>query len=84
MKRLVVSFAVAALCLLNAAAQDKVVRKAIELGQNDNKVMVWEDYLANVIGGRPVGSHNLEDAEKWVEKQFRSWGMDVIVRRWER
>lgn len=79
MKRLVVSFAVAALCLLNAAAQDKVVRKAIELGQNDNKVMVWEDYLANVIGGRPVGSHNLEDAEKWVEKQFRSWGMDVIV-----
>lgn len=79
MKRLVVSFAVAALCLLNAAAQDKVVRKAIELGQNDNKVMVWEDYLANVIGGRPVGSHNLEDAEKWVEKQFRSWGMDAIV-----
>ncbi len=79
MKRLIVLLAVSALCLFGAAAQDKVVGKAIELGRNDNKVMVWEDYLANIIGGRPVGSHNLEDAERWVEKQFRSWGMDVIV-----
>ena len=79
MKRILASAAVLALCLWQAAAQDKVLKKAIELGQTDNKVMVWEDFLANTIGGRPVGSHNLEDAEKWVEKQFRSWGMDVIV-----
>lgn len=79
MKRILTSAVILALCLWQAAAQDKVLKKAIELGQTDNKVMVWEDFLANTIGGRPVGSHNLEDAEKWVEKQFRSWGMDVIV-----
>lgn len=67
------------LCLWQTAAQDKALKKAIELGQTDNKTMVWEDFLSNTIGGRPVGSHNLEDAEKWVEKMFRSWGMDVIV-----
>lgn len=67
------------LCLWQAAAQDKALKKAIELGQTDNRTMVWEDFLSNTIGGRPVGSHNLEDAEKWVEKMFRSWGMDVIV-----
>ena len=60
-------------------AQDKTVKKVIELGQTDNRVMVHEDMLSNVIGGRVVGSHNLEDAEKWVEKQFRSWGLDVVV-----
>lgn len=60
-------------------AQDKTVNKIIELGQTDNRVMAHDDFLSNVIGGRIVGSHNLEDAEKWVEKQFRSWGLDVVV-----
>ena len=78
-RRILVFTLALVLCAVQVSAQDKVVRKAIALGQNDNKVMVWEDFLANTIGGRPVGSHNLEDAEKWVEKQFRSWGMDVIV-----
>lgn len=60
-------------------AQDKVVRKIIELGTTDNQVMLHEDFLSNRIGGRPIGSHSLEDAEKWVEKQFRSWGLEVMV-----
>jgi len=77
-KRILALSAVLMLIAFQAVAQDKVVRKTIELGQTDNKVMVWEDFLSNTIGGRPVGSHNLEDAEKWVEKQFRSWGLDVI------
>lgn len=59
--------------------QDKITRKIIELGRTDNRAMVHEDFLANRIGGRPIGSHSLEDAEKWVEKQFRSWGLEVMV-----
>ena len=61
-----------------ANAQDKTVKKIIELGQSDNHTMQHENILANVIGGRPVGSHSLEDAEKWVAKQFRSWGLEVM------
>lgn len=61
------------------SAQDKVVRKLIELGTTDNHAMLHEDFLSNRIGGRPVGSHSLEDAEKWVERQFRSWGLEVMV-----
>ena len=64
---------------LCAAAQDKTVKKIIELGQTDNNVMELEDFLSNRIGGRMVGTHQLQDAEKWVEKQFRSWGLDVMV-----
>ena len=65
--------------LLPAATPDKVVRKIIEIGTTDNRVMQHEDYLANRIGGRIVGSRELEDAEKWVEGLFRSWGLEVQV-----
>ena len=60
-------------------AQDKVVKKVISLGQSDNRTMEFDDFLANRIGGRLIGSHALEDAEEWVAEQFRSWGLEVMV-----
>ncbi len=64
---------------LSILAQDKVVKNVLELGKSDNQTMSHADFLANIIGGRPVGSHNLQDAEAWVEKQFKSWGLEVMV-----
>ena len=64
---------------LGAATPDKVVKKVIELGTTDNRTMEHEDFLANRIGGRIVGSHSLEDAEKWVAGLFKSWGLEVQV-----
>lgn len=64
---------------LAASAQDKTVQKIIELGQTDNKVMNHEEFLSSRIGGRLIGSAALEDAEKWVAAQFKSWGLDVMV-----
>lgn len=61
------------------AQKDKVVEKIVELGQTDNRTMEYDDFLSNVIGGRIVGSHNLEDAEKWVAELFKSWGLEVMV-----
>lgn len=75
-------FATLALCVTVTAAlcaQDKVTQKVMELGRTDNRTMRHNDFLSNVIGGRIVGSHNLEDAEKWVASQFRSWGLEVEV-----
>ena len=69
----------ALLCSIGAYAQDKTVRKVIELGQTDNRTMQHDDFLSNRIGGRLIGSHALEDAEKWVAKQFREWGYDVQI-----
>lgn len=77
-KLIVLAYVMASLCVGNVIAQDKTVKKIIEIGQSDNRTMQHEDILANVIGGRPVGSHALEDAEKWVAKQFRSWGLEVM------
>ena len=58
---------VSVVCLcVPAFAQDKVVKKIIETGKNDNQVMVLENHLANYIGGRPVGSSALTHAEAWV------------------
>jgi len=62
-----------------SSAQDKYVRNIIETGRNDNRTMVHEDFLVNRIGGRPIGSAALEDAEKWVEMKFKSWGLEVMV-----
>lgn len=80
--RKIVFIAIAAFLYMSEAsvqAQDKTVGKIIELGKTDNRTMQHVDFLANRIGGRPVGSHSLEDAEKWVAKQFRSWGLEVMV-----
>ena len=62
-----------------AAAQDKVVRSVLEMGRSDNRTMEHADHLANVIGGRIVGSAALTEAEAWVKEQFESWGLEVIV-----
>jgi len=73
-------FVVVMLCIsLSMMAQDATVKKIIEIGRDDNRTMQYEDFLANRIGGRLIGSHALEDAEKWVEEQFRSWGLEVMV-----
>ncbi len=60
-------------------AQDKTVKKVIEIGQTDNRTMEHADFLANVIGGRHVGSAALTEAELWVKEQFESWGLEVLV-----
>lgn len=67
------------LAVITSNAQDKVVRNVLELGKSDNRTMQHDDFLANRIGGRPIGSHNLQDAEAWAAEQLRSWGLDVII-----
>ena len=62
-----------------AMAQDKVVKSVLELGKTDNRTMQHADHLANVIGGRPIGSAALTEAEAWVKEQFESWGLEVMV-----
>ncbi len=60
-------------------AEDKNLQKIIQVGQTDNRTMQHVDFLANRIGGRHIGSHALTDAENWVAKQFRSWGLEVKI-----
>lgn len=78
MKRILFVLAFISLAF-SAGAEDKVVSKLLEMGRNDNRTMQHADFLANRIGGRPVGSHNLQDAEAWVADQFKSWGLEVMV-----
>lgn len=61
------------------AKTDPVVQKIIELGTTDNKAMEHLDILTNRIGGRIVGSDNLNTAERWAAEQFKSWGYEVVV-----
>ena len=79
MKRICITLAAALAAIMSLQAQDKVVREIIEIGRTDNRTMYYDDYLSTRIGGRVVGSHNLEDAEKWVARQFRSMGLEVTV-----
>ena len=72
--------AVLAVCFAaTLSAQDKVVKKIIEVGTTDNQVMEHDNYLSNYIGGRVVGSAALTEAEEWVKYQFESWGLEVMV-----
>ena len=77
--RYAVAVLVAAACTLGVYAQDKVVKAVLETGRTDNRTMQHADHLANVIGGRLIGSAALTEAEEWAAEQFRSWGLEVMV-----
>jgi hypothetical protein len=64
--------------VLSASAQkDKVVKKIIEIGTEDNQAMDHLDVLSNRFGGRLIGSDAYENAAEWAAYKFRSWGMEV-------
>lgn len=79
MKRILPVLIAAAMSAASLFAQDKVTQKVLELGRADNRTMVHADYISNNIGGRLVGTRNLQEAERWVASQFESWGLEVMV-----
>lgn len=78
MKRTIVTF-LSICAVFSLSAQDKVIQKVLETGRTDNQTMVHADFLSNRIGGRPIGSHSLQDAEAWAAETFRSWGLEVVT-----
>ncbi len=57
--------------------EDPVVKKIIELGTTDNRVMLWNDYASNRFGGRETGSNAYNDAAAWAVWQFKQWGLEA-------
>ena len=60
-------------------AQDKVVKKIIEIGTTDNQSMKHLDDLSNRIGGRLIGSDNYNNAVAWCAARFKEWGMEYKI-----
>lgn len=64
---------------LNAQqVKDPVVKKIIEIGQTDNRVMDHLDVLTNRFGGRLIGSDAYDNALDWCEYMFKQWGLETI------
>lgn len=76
-KFLIACAALACLSTAPVPAQEAAVKKIIEIGQNDNRVMHQLDILTNRFGGRVIGSDAYENAAEWMAREFKSWGMDV-------
>jgi len=58
-------------------SQPVCVKKIIETGTTDNRVMHQLDVLTNRFGGRLVGSDAYENAAEWMLHEFRSWGLEA-------
>ena len=58
-------------------AQPAAVKKIIETGQTDNRVMHQLDILTNRFGGRVIGSDAYENAAEWMMREYKRWGIDV-------
>ncbi len=58
-------------------AVDPVVKKIIDLGTTDNRVMTWNDYASNRFGGRETGTNAYTDTVEWAAWQFRQFGLQV-------
>jgi len=65
------------LTVQTAFTQDSAVKKIIEMGQNDNRVMHQLDVLTNRFGGRILGSGAFEDSQQWIMHEFKNWGLNV-------
>ncbi|MDR1103463.1 MAG: peptidase M28, partial [Tannerella sp.] len=59
------------------SAQEATVKRLIELGKTDNRVMNHLDVLTNRFGGRPIGSDAYDNAVDWVASRFGEWGLEV-------
>ena len=64
---------------LGVWAQSAAVKKIMEMSREDNRAMQHLDVLCNRFGGRPVGSAAYENAQDWVVKQLKEWGLEVTL-----
>lgn len=55
--------------------QDSTFQKIVTLGKTDNRVMVFQDYLCNIIGGRQTGSDAYTNAANWALNELKSLGL---------
>jgi cyclophilin family peptidyl-prolyl cis-trans isomerase len=60
---------------LAKAQPDPTFQKIFDIGINNNKVMVHQDYLCNRFGGRSTGSDAYTNAAQWALNEFKSWGL---------
>lgn len=58
------------------------VRRVIDLGTRDNRVMEHLTYLSTTIGARLTGSTAMEQANTWTRDQFASWGLEATIESW--
>ncbi len=71
--------AVLLLLTCSISSQNKVTKKIMEMGREDNRTMQHLDILSNRFGGRPIGSNAYTNATWWLAEQLESWGLEVEV-----
>ncbi|MGL4852098.1 MAG: peptidase M28, partial [Phocaeicola sp.] len=69
----------AAFCVTNLFAQPAAVKKIIEMGETDNRVMHQIDVLTNRFGGRLIGSDAYENAAEWMLREYKKWGVTAYL-----
>lgn len=56
------------------------MKKIIEIGKTDNRVMHQIDILTNRFGGRVLDSDAYENAAEWMVREYKSWGLGTDFR----
>jgi hypothetical protein len=51
------------------------IERILDEGVNNNQVMSHLNYLCNEIGPRLTGSTNLEQANRWIVYNYKTWGL---------
>lgn len=64
---------------MSSTAQDKVIKKIIEIGQNDNQTTEHLYTLTSRFGGRLIGSDAYDNSVDWVAHEFEKWGLEVSI-----
>ncbi len=59
------------------------INRILDEGKHRNQVMEHLRHLTQDIGPRLTGSSNAEKANNWTLEQFRSWGLDAHLFKWD-
>jgi carboxypeptidase Q len=65
-----------------AMGDPRTVRRIIDIGQNDNRVMEHLTILSRDIGPRLTGSERAERANRWTVDVFQAWGLTAQLQQW--
>ncbi|MFQ5653391.1 MAG: M20/M25/M40 family metallo-hydrolase [Planctomycetota bacterium] len=74
----ILGLALLPLPVLVAADRETTLRRIVEVGRSDNRVMEHLDVLTNRIGARLTGSDALNTACEWTAERFRSFGLSNV------
>lgn len=77
MKKLFLTLVLVSWAFVCGMAQKSTVQKMMDESRNNPRAEYFLDILTGRFGGRLIGSDAFENAQQWMAREFKKWGVEV-------